>query len=161
MVTEVNQYHRPLEVVFEDLKLEPLPGTRHLPAPIPVLWPHQVFAMANECARLFTREALDILQRNLNATFGLFARLARAKTFGEIVELQASHLKNQRAALTGQTEEMTNLSIRAARDLLRGLEGCEVSGDCFEPEEIPHLLPLESRQPPARAKLGSDTPLFS
>jgi len=159
MGTEVNQYHRPLEVVFEDLQPEPLP--RHLPAPIPVLWPHQVFAMANECARLFTREALDILQRNLNATFGLFARLARAKTFGEIVELQASHLKNQRAALTGQTEEMTNLSIRAARDLLRGLEGCEVSGDCFEPEEIAHLLPLESRQPPARAKLGSDTPLFS
>ena len=138
MGTEVNQYHRPLEVVFEDLKLEPLPGTRHLPAPIPVLWPHQVFAMANECARLFTREALDIFQRNLNASFSLLSRLAGAKTFAEIVELQASHLKTQRTAFVSQTEEMTNLSIRAAHDLLRGLEGCEGSGgDCFE-LEVPH-----------------------
>ena len=140
MGTEVNQYHQPLEVVFEDLQLESSPGTRHVPRPIPVLWPHQVFEMANECARLFTREAIDIFQRNLNASFGLLARLARAKTFGEIVELQASHLKNQRAAFVGQTEELTNLSIKAARDLLRGLEGCEGSGDCFEPEEIPHLI---------------------
>jgi hypothetical protein len=137
MGTEINQYHRPLEVVFEDLKLEPLPGTRHLPAPIPVLWPHQVFAMANECARLFTREALDIFQRNLNASFSLLSRLAGAKTFVEIVELQASHLKTQRTAFVSQTEEMTNLSIRAARDLLRGLEGCEGSGDCLELEETP------------------------
>jgi hypothetical protein len=139
MGTEVNQYHRPLEVVFEDLKLEPLPGTRHLPAPIPVLWPHQVFAMANECARLFTREALDIFQRNLNASFSLLSRLAGAKTFVEILELQASHLKTQRTAFVSQTEEMTNLSIRAARDLLRGLD--EDSGDCFEREERPpHCL---------------------
>ena len=140
MGTEVNQYHQPIEVVFEDLQLESSPGTRHIPRPIRVLWPHQVFEMANECARLFTREAIDIFQRNLNASFGLLARLARAKTFGEIVELQASHLKNQRASFVGQTEELTNLSIKAARDLLRGLEGCEGSGDCFEPEEIPHLI---------------------
>lgn len=136
MGTEVNQYHPPLEVVFEDLQPEPL--QRHLPAPIPVLWPHQVFAMANECARLLTREALDIFQRNLNAGFGLLSRLARAKTFAEIVELQASHLKNQRAAFVAQTEEMTNLSIRAARDLLRGLEGFEGSGDCLSLRKLPH-----------------------
>ena len=126
MGTEVNQYHQPLEVVFEDLQLESPPGTRYLPRPIPLLWPHQVFERANECARLFTREAIDIFQRNLNASFGLLARLARAKTFGEIVELQASHLKNQRAAFVAQTEEMTNLSISAARDLLQGLEDVKV-----------------------------------
>jgi hypothetical protein len=133
MSTEVNQYHPPLEVVFEDLQLESSRGTRHVPRPIAVLWPHQVFEMANECARLFTRETIDIFQRNLNASFGLLARLARAKTFGEIVELQASHLKNQRAAFVSQTEEMTNLSIRAARDLLRGLEGCEVQVTALSP----------------------------
>jgi hypothetical protein len=161
MGTEVNQYHSPLEVVFEDLQFESSRGTRHVPQPIPVLWPHQVFEMANECARLFTREVIDIFQRNLNASFGLLARLARAKTFAEIVELQASHLKTQRAAFVSQTEEMTNLSIRAARDLLRRLEGCEGSVDCFEPEEILIQLVLESQQPSARVKFGSDTPLFS
>jgi phasin protein len=137
MVPKVKQHQRPLEVVFEDLQLEPLLGTRQRPTPIPVLWPHQVFAMADECARLFTREALDIFQRNLNASFSLLSRLAGAKTFAEILELQASHLKTQRTAFVSQTEEMTNLSIRAARDLLRGLEGCEGSGDCLELEQIP------------------------
>jgi len=47
----------------KDLQLESSPGTRHVARPIPVLWPHHVFEVANECARLFTREAIDISQR--------------------------------------------------------------------------------------------------
>ena len=69
---------------------------------------------------LLACEAIDVFQRNLNANFSLLTRLAGARSFAEILELQATHLSNQASALIGQNEELTSLSIRTAFDLLRG-----------------------------------------
>jgi len=49
----------------------------------------------------------------------LLRRLAGARSFSEIVELQAAHLSNHVAALIGQTEELATLSIKTTMDLFR------------------------------------------
>ena len=62
---------------------------------------------------------MSVLALLENAHFGLLRRLTGAKSFAEIVELQAAHLSNQAAALMGQSEELANLSIKAAVEFAR------------------------------------------
>ena len=52
---------------------------------------------------------IDLVERNLNASFSLLRRLARAKNLGEMVELHAAHFSNQLAASVGQGEELATL----------------------------------------------------
>jgi hypothetical protein len=70
--------------------------------------------VAVDCGLLLNREMIDICQRNLNASFSLLRRLAGARTFSEIIELQTAHFGNHVATLIGQTEELVTLSIEAA-----------------------------------------------
>jgi hypothetical protein len=111
--------HSDLKVLFEDFDFEAPRDVGLIAQPL-ALWPHQFFEKAIDCRRLLACEAIDVFQRNLNANFSLLTRLAGARSFAEILELQATHLSNQASALIGQTEELTSLSIRTAFDLLRG-----------------------------------------
>jgi hypothetical protein len=63
---------------------------------------------------------IDVLQRNLNASFSLLRKLVGARNFGEVVELQAAHLSNQVTAMIGQSEELATLSAKAATEFIRG-----------------------------------------
>jgi hypothetical protein len=85
-----------------------------------LLLPQQALDAAVDCGLLLNWEMIDIFQRNLNASFGLLRRLAGARSFSEIVELQTTHLSNQLAALIGQTDELVTLSVRTTIDVLRG-----------------------------------------
>jgi hypothetical protein len=108
-----------LTIIYADLNPEP-PEENGLVFNSSVMrWPRHIFEAAAECRFLLNRELLDIAQRNLNAHFGLLRRLTGAKSFAEIVELQAAHLSNQAAALMGQSEELANLSIKAAVEFAR------------------------------------------
>ena len=112
--------HSDLKVLFEDLDFE---GPREVgltAQQVLALWPHQFLEKAIDCHRLLACEAIDVFQRNLNANFSLLTRLAGARSFAEILELQAIHQSNQVSALIGQTEELISLSIRTTFDLLRG-----------------------------------------
>ena len=112
--------HSDLKVLFEDLHFEAPREVGLIAQEALALWPHQFLEKAIDCRRLLACEALDVFQRNLNANFSLLTRLAGARSFAEILELQATHLSNQASALIGQTEELISLSIRTAFDLLRG-----------------------------------------
>jgi hypothetical protein len=82
-------------------------------------FPQQVYDAAVDCTLLLNREVIDIVQRNLNANFGLLRRLAGARSLGEIVGLQAAHFSNQNAALIGQAEELVALIIKATVNVWR------------------------------------------
>ena len=112
--------HSDLKVLFEDLHFEAPREVGLIAQEALALWPHQFLEKAIDCRRLLACEAIDVFQRNLNANFSLLTRLAGARSFTEILELQATHLSNQASALIGQTEELISLSIRTAFDLLRG-----------------------------------------
>jgi hypothetical protein len=103
---------RDLKVVFADLNLKQpqTPGPVYVSAFL--FWPRQVFDAATEANLLLNREMIDVFQRNLNATFSLLTKLVGAISFGEIIELQASHLSNQVTALIGQSEELATLSAK-------------------------------------------------
>jgi hypothetical protein len=108
-----------LEVVFSDLRSE----NRTDKAASGVLsladWQRQAFDAAIDYIFLLNREIIDIWQRNSNASFSLLRKLTEAKSPGDIVEFQAAHLSNQIAALAGQREELTALSLKAATTFLR------------------------------------------
>ena len=109
-----------LTVVFADL---PVPQPKKA-GPILdltfLLWPQQVCDAATDSRLLLHREMIDLVQRNLNASFSLLRRLAEAKSLGEMVELQATHFSNQLAASIGQSEEFATLSIKTALQFVRG-----------------------------------------
>ena len=63
---------------------------------------------------------IDLVQRNLNASFSLLRRLTGARNLGEVVELQATHFSNQLAASIAQSEELATLSIKSALLFARG-----------------------------------------
>jgi hypothetical protein len=105
---------RELMVVYADLpKQAPTE-----PSPIVdltfLLWPRRVCDAANDFRLVLHREMIDVVQRNLNASFSLLKRLAGARNFGEIVELQAAHFSNQLTAAISQSEEFAALSIKTA-----------------------------------------------
>ena len=62
---------------------------------------------------------IDVVQRNLNASFSL-RRVAGARSFGEVIELPASHLSNQVTALIGQSDELATLLAKTAMEFMRG-----------------------------------------
>ena len=120
---------RELTVVYADL---PVQAPAEEPSPILdltfLLWPRQVCDAATDSRLVLHREMIDLVQRNLNASFSLLRRLAGARSLGEMVELQAAHFSNQLAASIGQSEELATLSIKTAlgvcsRRLPRSLAG--------------------------------------
>lgn len=109
-----------LSVVYADLPVQP-PAEEA--GPILdltfMLWPRQVCDAANDSRLLLHREMIDLVQRNLNASFSLLRRLAGARNLGEMVELQAAHFSNQLTAAIGQSEELATLSIKTALQFVR------------------------------------------
>jgi hypothetical protein len=114
---------RDLKVVFADLQPEPAEEAAPILDLSFMFWPRRVIEAATDSSLLLNREMLDVVQRNLNANFGLLKRLAGAKGFGEIVELQAIHFSNQIAALMGQSEELVSLSVKTAMAFVRRANG--------------------------------------
>ena len=112
---------RELTVVYADL---PVQAPAEEASPILdltfLLWPRRVCDAANDSRLVLHREMIDLVQRNLNASFSLLRRLAGARNLGEMVELQAAHFSNQLAAAVGQSEELAALSIKTALAFARG-----------------------------------------
>jgi hypothetical protein len=109
-------------VYFDDFSLEPVHpemcGTQE-PWPEAVLGAFgRTFEAAAQGALLLHREMIDIAQRNVNCTFSLLRKLAGVKNLGEMVDLQAAYWRNQLTAFTGQIEELSALSRKAARDMV-------------------------------------------
>jgi phasin protein len=119
MASKPNNYRDPqLRIVFQDFELaEAAVAPSRPPQLIP--WAHSVSPMT-DLRHIFACEALEICQRNLNASFGLLTRLAGARSFGEILALQVAYLTIQGSALLHQAEELANLSTQTAISLLRG-----------------------------------------
>jgi hypothetical protein len=110
---------RDLKIVFADLNLNQPQAASSVDSSAHMFWPRQVFDAATEARLILNREMIDLLQRNLNASFGLLRKVVGARSFGEVIELQASHLSNQVTALIGQSEELGTLSIRTATEFMR------------------------------------------
>ena len=111
---------RDLKVVFADLNLnQPQESSPGFDSAF-MFWPRQLFDAATDASLLLNREIIDVFQRNLNASFSLLRKLVGARSFGEIIELQASHLSNQVTALIGQSEELATLSVRTVTEFMRG-----------------------------------------
>ena len=108
-----------LTVIFADLPVPPPKEAGPILDLTFMLWPRQVCEAATDSRLLLHREMIDLGQRNLNASFSLLRRLAEAKSFGEIIELQAAHFSNQLAASISQSEEFATLSLKTAMRLVR------------------------------------------
>ena len=108
-----------LKVVFADLNIDQPTEVGSVFARAPLFWPQQVLDAAVDSGILLNRELLDVVQRNLNASFSLLRKLVGARSFGEVIELQAAHMSNQVTALIGQSEELTALSVRTATEFMR------------------------------------------
>jgi len=108
-----------LEVVFADLNIDQRTEVGTVLDRATVIWPQQVFDAAVNSSILLNRELLDVVQRNLNASFSLLRKLLGARSLGEVIELQAAHISNQVNALIGQSEELTVLSVRTATEFMR------------------------------------------
>ena len=85
--------HSDLKVLFEDLHFEAPREVGLIAQEALALWPHQFFEKTIDCRRLLAYETIDVFQRNLNANFSLLTRLAGARSFAEILELQATYSK--------------------------------------------------------------------
>jgi hypothetical protein len=112
---------RELTVIYADL---PVQAPAEEPSPILdltfMLWPQQVCDVAADSRLVLHRKMIDLVQRNLNASFSLLRRLAGARNLGEMVQLQAAHFSNQLTAAVGQSEELAALSIKTALAFARG-----------------------------------------
>ena len=112
---------RELTVVYADLPVQALAEEASpILDPTFLLWPRQVCDAANDSRLVLHCELIDLVQRNLNASFSLLRRLAGARSLGEMVELQAAHFSNQLAASIGQSEELAALTIKMALAFARG-----------------------------------------
>jgi Phasin protein len=114
-----------LKVVFADLTLDQPQAAGDVDStvmrwPQGVFWPPRVFDAAKDARLLLNREMIDVVQRNLNASFSLLRKVAGARSFGEVIELQASHLSNQVTALIGQSNELGTLLAKTAMEFMRG-----------------------------------------
>jgi hypothetical protein len=114
-----------LTVVFADLTLnQPQAAGPDVDAalmfwPRALFWPPLVFDAATDASLLLNREMIDVVQRNLNASFSLLRKVAGARSFGEVFELQASHLSNRITAWIGQGDELATLSAKTAMEFMR------------------------------------------
>jgi len=110
---------RDLKIIFADLNFNQPQAAGSVDNSAHMFWPWQVFDAATDARLLLNREMIDLFQRNLNASFGLLRKVVVARNFGEVIELQASHLSNQVTALIGQSEELATLSIKTATEFMR------------------------------------------
>jgi phasin len=74
------------------------------------------FDAAGQGAAAFNHKMVDIAHRNVDATFDLAETLAGAKSFADMMELQASFWRKQFGVLTAQAEEVRALSTKVAAD---------------------------------------------
>ena len=115
-----------LKVIFTDLTLNqpqaagPDVDSALMVWPRDVFWPPRVFDAATDAGLLLNREMIDVVQRNLNASFSLLRNVAAARSFGEVIELQASHLSNRITAWIGQRDELATLLAKTAMEFMRG-----------------------------------------
>ena len=63
------------------------------------------------------RKAIDITRRNINTSFGLAEKLARAKNLAEAMELQTAYWRKQLGELAAQAGEMRALSTKVTADV--------------------------------------------
>lgn len=89
----------------------------------------KAYEAAAESALLLQQEMIDIAQRNVNSTFCLLRKLAGAKSFGEILYLQAAYGRHQLGALLGQAQELRARSTKAAADIAEPIEAYTTSID--------------------------------
>ena len=114
-----------LKVVFADLTLnQPQAAGSDVDSalvfwPGDIFWPPRVFDAATDAGLLLNREMIDVVQRNLNASFSLLRKVAGARSFGEVIELQATHLNNRVTALIGQSDELATLLAKTAMEFMR------------------------------------------
>ena len=93
-------------------------------------WERFVVA-AGQGALALNRKAIDITRRNINTSFGLAEKLARAKNLAEAMELQTTYWRKQVGDLASQAGEMRTLTTRVTADvpapikrrLTRGMKG--------------------------------------
>lgn len=71
---------------------------------------------AGQGAAALNRKVIGLTQANLNTGFDLAREMAGAKNVAELMELQASFVRNQFSALTTQAEEVRNLAAKIATD---------------------------------------------
>ena len=67
-------------------------------------------------ATAFNRKLIDLAQRNLNSAFDLAKKLAGAKTFREILELQSTFIRSQFDVFANQAGEIRALTTKIAAD---------------------------------------------
>ena len=115
-----------LKVIFTDLTLNQPQAAgsdvdpEFMVWPRDVFWPPRVFDAATDAGLLLNREMIDVVQRNLNASFSLLRNVAGARSFGEVIELQASHVSNRITAWVGQSDELASLLAKTAMEFIRG-----------------------------------------
>ena len=66
---------------------------------------------------VLNRKAIDITLRNINTSFGLAEKLARAKNLAEAMELQTTYWRKQVGDLASQAGEMRTLTTRVTADV--------------------------------------------
>jgi phasin family protein len=74
------------------------------------------FDAAGQGAAAFNRKIVDIVRRNVDASFDLATSLAGAKNLADIVELQSAFWRKQFGVLTAQAEEVHALSTKVTAD---------------------------------------------
>jgi phasin len=74
------------------------------------------FDAAGQGAAAYNRKMIDIARRNVDASFDLATSLVGAKTFADMLELQAAFWRKQLGVLTAQAEEVRALSTRVTAD---------------------------------------------
>ena len=74
------------------------------------------FDAAGQGATAFNRKLIDLAQRNLNSAFDLAKKLAGARTFGEILELQSTFIRSQFDVFANQAGEIRALTTKIAAD---------------------------------------------
>ncbi len=74
------------------------------------------FDAACQGATAFNRKIVDIGRRNVDATFDLAETLAGAKSFADMMALQAAFWRKQFGVFSAQAEEVRALSTKVAAD---------------------------------------------
>ena len=74
------------------------------------------FDAAGQGAAAFNRKIVDIVRRNVDASFDLATSLAGAKNLADMVELQSAFWRKQFGVLTAQAEEVHALSTKVTAD---------------------------------------------
>jgi hypothetical protein len=74
-----------------------------------------------EGAVALNHKIIDIVERNINTSFDLAAKLAGTKNLAEIIELQAAYWRKQFGDLSAQAEELRALSTKVSSNVAESL----------------------------------------